>query len=159
MLKIKPEKQNTSYSCGPVSLKMILNYYGVNRSEKSLIKLASARKGYGCDPDDLVQAAEKLGFKAIYKQNSSIKEIKHYLSKKIPVIVDWFSPTALGHYSVVVGLDRKNLIYADPQFGRIKKMKVDQFENRWFELDDYPPKNQAKFALREIVVVFPKLEN
>ena len=98
-------------------------------------------------------------FKAIYKQNSSIKEIKHYLSKKIPVIVDWFSPTALGHYSVVVGLDRKNLIYADPQFGRIKKMKVDQFENRWFELDDYPPKNQAKFALREIVVVFPKLEN
>lgn len=153
MIELTPLKQNTDYSCGPISLKMVLNKYGVKKSEKELIKLCKARSGYGCDPDDIVRAAKEVGCKAMCKQDSSLNELRKFCREDIPVIVDWFSPEVCGHYSVVVGIDEKDICLADPYLGKIRKMDVNEFENRWFELDNYPPKNRCKFALREIVIV------
>lgn len=153
MIKVKLHKQSTNYSCGPASLKMALSHFGITKSEKSLIKLAGAKKGYGCDPDDIVRAVKKIGLKAVYKKNSSINEIKRFLADDHSLIVDWFSPAVLGHYSVVVDVDKKSITLADPETGKLNKMKINTFLCRWFELDDYPPKDTKKFALRELIVI------
>ena len=44
----------------------------------------------------------------------------------------------------------------DPLTGNIKKITFQDFLNRWFELDSYPPQNPVNFKLREIIVIKPK---
>ncbi|MBW2996858.1 C39 family peptidase [Candidatus Woesearchaeota archaeon] len=146
MLKLKPYKQSRGY-CGPACLKMVLGYYGVVKSERTLAKMTKTSRTKGCEEKNIVAAAKKLGFKAYVKQKSSIAELRRLVRKGIPVIVDWFSPEEAGHYSVVVGFEKDNIILADPHFGRIKKHKIDWFSDRWF---DRPFK---KTLIREIIVI------
>jgi len=152
MIKLKLFKQSKGY-CGPASLKMVLSAYGMNKSENYLAKLTKSSRTMGCDEENIVKAAETFGFKGYVKQNSSIKEVKKLVKNGIPVIVDWYSPEEAGHYSVVVGFEKKKIILADPHFGAIKKHNIDWFEERWFDL----PFNPNGPVLKEIIVIFEKI--
>tara|TARA_Y100000034_G_C6619179_1_gene269908 strand:- start:85 stop:528 length:444 start_codon:yes stop_codon:yes gene_type:complete len=145
-MKIKLTKQSEGY-CGPASLKMVLSIYGINKSENELAKLTKTSRKKGCDEKDIVKVAKKLGLKGYVKKNSSIFEIKKLVNKGIPVIVDWFSPEEAGHYSVVVGFEKDKILIADPHFGKVKKYRIDWFEERWF---DMPFK---KIIKKEIIVI------
>lgn len=83
MLKIKPF-QETLYAgmCGPASLKIVLDYYGVEKSEKELAKLCKHDKDLGADDEGIKRAAESLGFKVKIKNQSSFKDIEKWLDKK-----------------------------------------------------------------------------
>src|SRR3989344_838539 len=132
---IKPFKQSRGY-CGPASLKIILSYFGINKSEKELAKLTKTSRDKGCKEENIVKVARKLGLKGKIKQNSSIKEIKSLIAKDIPLIVNWFSPEEGGHYSVVVGFGRNQIIIVDPHFGQIRRHNIKWFEDRWFAVFD-----------------------
>jgi len=142
--------------CGPASLKIVLAYYGTEKTEDELANLMGATKEYGCDPVDIVSAAEKLGFSAQYKEKSTIEEVTSFIDQDTPVIVQWFSPEENGHYSVISGYEGSNLVMVDPLTGNIRRIASQDFLNRWFELDLYPPQNPANFKLREIIVIKPK---
>lgn len=148
-----PYKDTSGY-CGPASLKMVLKKYGIDKSEEHLARLSGATKRYGVDDDGMLKAVKKLGFKAIAKEYSTLDEIKSYLKKDIPVIVGWFSVNE-GHYSVVVGLDAKNIKIADPEFGKVREMSRKDFEKVWFSYDGYKM-DPSKVNVREIIVIFPK---
>ena len=143
ILKVKPfqEKLNCSY-CGPATLKILLNYYGIKKSEKELAKMMSWRKDLGVDDKGIKKAAELLGFKVEIKNNSSFKDVEKWLKKGVPVIVDWFargrtdyndSDVADGHYSVVVGLDDKFVYLQDPEIGTMRKLEREDFMTVWFD--------------------------
>lgn len=128
--------------CGPASLKMILSYYGIKKSEKELYRMCGTRKGLGTDDRGLKKAADKLGFKVAIKEKSTLKDIERWLDKDIPVIVNWFtggrsdsidSAVADGHYSVVVGLDNKFIYLQDPEIGSMRKLARDDFMTVWFD--------------------------
>lgn len=153
MIKVNLYKQSTGYSCGPASLKMALSHFGITKSERALIKLTGAKAGLGCTPVDMVRAAKAVGLKARYIQTSSIEEMRQYLDDKHLLIVDWFSPSVSGHYSVVVDLDKTHITLADPEIGKLRKLTIKYFLNHWFELDSYPPKDVKKFFLRELIVI------
>jgi len=72
-LSIELFKQSEGF-CGPASLKMVLSYYGTEKTEDELAALIGATREYGCDPIDIVTAAEKVGFSAQYKERSNIEE-------------------------------------------------------------------------------------
>ena len=146
-IRLKPFKQSKGY-CGPASLKMVLSAYGINKSEKYLAKLTKSSRTKGCDEDNIVKAAKKLGFKGYVKQKSSIKELKKLVRKGIPVIVDWYSPEEEGHYSVVIRFEKDNIFLADPHFGKIKKHKIKWFEGKWFDLPF-----SKNIRIREIIVI------
>ena len=146
MIKLKPFKQSKGF-CGPACLKMVISAYGLNRSETYLAKLTKTSRTKGCIENNIIKAALKLGFKGYVKQKSSIKEIRRLIKKGIPVIVDWFSPEEAGHYSVVVGFEKDTILLADPHFGKIRRHKIDWFEERWF---DMPFKG---LILKEIIVI------
>jgi len=163
MLKIKPF-QETLYAsmCGPVSLKMVLGYRGVEKSEKELAKLCKVDKNLGVNDRDIKRVAEQLGFKVVIKNNSSFKDIEKWLDKKVPVIVDWFtkgrqeyfeSETADGHYSVVAGLDEKYIYLQDPEIGKIRKLKRDDFMRVWFDFEGGYIKKPNEIILRQIIVI------
>ena len=148
MIKLDLFKQSKGY-CGPASLKIVLSYYGIDKSEDYLAKLTKTSRIKGCDEENIVRASEKLGLKGYVKQNSSIKEVKELVKKGIPVIVNWFSPEEGGHYSVVVDFDKNNIVLADPHFGELKKHKIGWFEDRWFDM----PFREEGSIIKEIIAI------
>jgi ABC-type bacteriocin/lantibiotic exporter with double-glycine peptidase domain len=146
MIKLKLFKQSPGY-CGPACLKMVLSVYGIEKSENYLAKLTKTSRKAGCWEKDIVKAAKKFGLEGYVKQKSSIKELKLLVKKGIPVIVDWFSPEQAGHYSVVVGFEKNNILLADPHFGMVVKHKIDWFEERWFDMPF------EGLLIREIIVI------
>jgi len=148
--------------CGPATLKVLFNYYGINKTEKELAKMAGWKKDLGIDEKGIKKAAESLGFKVKIKNNSDFKDIEKWLDKKVPVIVNWFtkgrqdyaeSEVSDGHYSVVTGLDDKYIYLQDPEIGKIRKLKRDDFRRVWFDFrGDYI--KPSELIIRQIIAIY-----
>jgi len=163
ILKVKPFQETLHADmCGPASLKIVLGYYGVDETEKELAKIAGWKKGLGIDDKGIKKTSEKLGFKVVVKNNSSFKDIQKWLERKVPVIVDWFSrgrndypesETADGHYSVAVGLDDNFIYLQDPEIGKLRKIKREDFMRVWFDFKgDYLKFNEL--VIRQIIAIY-----
>ena len=152
MLDVKPFRQSPAF-CGPACLKMILEYYGIKKSEKELAKLSGASIARGIDAQGLIKAAKTLGFKAFFKDFSDLKDIRKYvLDNKIPVIIDWFS-TDDGHYCVAVNIDKKNIYMQDPELGDIRKMDLETFKRVWFDFTGNFLKSKDQMVIRRMIVI------
>jgi ABC-type bacteriocin/lantibiotic exporter with double-glycine peptidase domain len=162
-LNVKPF-QETLYDgyCGPASLKIVLDYYGLQKSEKELAELCGWKKNVGVDDRGIKKAAETLGFKVEIKENSSFEDIEKWLERGVPVIVDWFtagrndypySEMADGHSSVVTGLDDGFIYLQDPEIGGIRKIKREDFLRVWFDFrGDYL--KPEELIIRQIIAVY-----
>ena len=164
LLKLEPFQETLHASmCGPASLKIVLNYYGVDKSEEELAKLTNATEA-GTDDTSIVRAAESLGFKAVIKNESSFRDIEEWLEKKVPVIVNWFtrgrldysdSEVADGHYSVVVGLDAEHIYLQDPETGGLRTLKREDFMKVWFDFSgEYIRPDEL--IIRQLIAVYPE---
>jgi ABC-type bacteriocin/lantibiotic exporter with double-glycine peptidase domain len=161
LLPVKPFRE-TPGMCGPASLKMVLDYYGVYKTEKELAKLCKTTKKLGTSNEHLKEAAEKLGFHLTMKEQSSFEDIKKWLDKKVPVIVDWFtrgradyddSDIADGHYSVVVGLDKNYIYLQDPELGGMRKVKKEDFMTVWFDFKGKYIKPE-ELVIRQLIAIY-----
>jgi len=148
--------------CGPASLKIVLAYYGVEKSEKELAKLCRAKKDMGTDDKGIKKAAADMGFKVKIKNNSNFKDIENWLDKDVPVIVNWFTrgrvdytdaDVADGHYSVVCGLDDKNIYLQDPEIGGIRKLGREDFMTVWFDFVGKHIKSD-ELIIRQIIAIY-----
>lgn len=163
MLKVEPFQETLNAGmCGPASLKIVLDYYGIEKSEKELARLCQHDKNLGVDDEKIKKAAEDLGFKVKIKNNSSFKDIENWLDKKVPVIVNWFtrgrqdyseSEVADGHYSVVAGIDEKYIYLQDPEIGKIRKLKRDDFMRVWFDFKGEYLKPE-ELIIRQIIAIY-----
>ena len=163
ILKLKPFQETPNAGmCGPASIKIVLNYYGIDLEEKELAKLAGWNKNLGIDDKGIERTAKSFGFKVKIKNNSSFKDIEKWLDKKVPVIVNWFtrgrkdysdSDVADGHYSVVAGLDGKFICLQDPEIGKIRKLERDDFMAVWFDFrGKYIKPNEL--IVRQIIAIY-----
>ncbi len=153
MLKVKPFKQTTGF-CGPASLRMVLDYYDIKKSEKELAKLSGCSKSKGVEAEGLLKAVKKFGLKGFIKDFSKIKDIKKYVQKKkIPVIVDW-SSQAEGHYSVVAGIDNKNIYLQDPELGKVRKLKIHDFKRIWFDFPGRFLRSENDIIIRRLIAIY-----
>jgi len=163
MLKIKPFQETLNAGmCGPASLKIVLDYYDIEKSEKELAKLCRHNKNMGVDDEKIKKAAGSLGFKVKIKNSSNFKDIENWLDKKVPVIVNWFtkgrqeyseSEVSDGHYSVVAGLDEKYIYLQDPEIGKIRKIKRDDFMRVWFDFKGKYIKVD-ELIVRQIIAIY-----
>ena len=162
ILNTKAFQETLYYSyCGPATLKILFGYYGIDKTEKELAKMAGWNKVLGIDDMGIKKAAEKLGFKVKIKNNSSYKDIQEWLDKGVPVIVNWFtrgrndypeSETADGHYSIAMGLDDKFIYLQDPEIGKMRKIKRYDFMRVWFDFKgDYIKPDEL--IIRQIIVI------
>ncbi len=154
MLKVKPFRETPGY-CGPASLKMVLEYYGVRKSEKELARLSGASRKNGVEAPGLLKAAHKLGFQGSFKDHATFSDIWRYLKQGIPVIVDWFSLTD-GHYSVVVGIDKRYIYLQDPELGRINKLDLVTFKRVWFDFPGDFLHSPRDIYIRRLLIIKEK---
>lgn len=150
MLRIKPYKQSPAH-CGPVSLKMVLEYYGTRVSKKQIAKLAGTDRD-GTRAQGLVKAAKHFGYTARVKDDADISDIEHCLKKKIPVIVAWFAENE-GHYSVVVGLKKGKIYLQDPEVGKTRSLPLPTFKRVWFDFRGDYLKSKKDIVIRRMIVV------
>jgi len=154
MLKLKPFRE-TPGLCGPASLKIVMDYYGVSVSEAEIAKASGATKEKGVSMAGLIKAAKHFGFKALIKENSSLDDLSYFVKKEVPVIVDWFAEDD-GHYSVVADLDNKYIYLQDPQIKKIRKIKKYDFMRVWFDFPGDHIKTPKDLILRLILVFTPE---
>lgn len=159
MIKLKPFRQSPGL-CGPASLKMVMDYYGVSFSEAGIAKAAGATRKKGTKIEGLIKAARHFGFKTFVKKNSSLRDLEYFVKRKIPVIVDWFSEDD-GHYSVVVDIDKKNVVLMDPELRKIlvyirrRKFSRETFLRIWFDFPGEFIRKPKDLVLRLMLVVTP----
>ncbi|MBI5681691.1 MAG: PA2778 family cysteine peptidase, partial [Deltaproteobacteria bacterium] len=103
------------FYCGPASLAMVMNFYGMKISQDAVAKGIYLKKLKGTLNTDLLVYAREKGFHARY-YSGSIDDIKMNVSKNMPLILllnlglDIYP---IYHYMVVVGFhDEKGFIIA-----------------------------------------------
>ena len=163
-LDVKPFQETLNAGmCGPASLKMVLAYYGIEKTEKELAKFCGTEAELGTNDVSLQKAAESLGMKVEIHNNASFDDIQSWLDKKVPVIVDWFSrgrsdypdsAVADGHYSVVVGLDDENIYLQDPEIGSLRTIKKDDFMKVWFDFTGSQISSWDEMIIRQLIVMY-----
>jgi predicted double-glycine peptidase len=162
-INIKPfqEQLNMGY-CGPASLKMVLDYYGISKTEDELAPLMDWDRELGVSDQGIKKAAESFGLKVEIRDESSFEDIEKWLDKKVPVIVDWFtrgrqdyteSDVSDGHYSIVAGLDKEFIYLQDPEIGNIRKIERDDFMLVWFDFTGETIKSD-ELIIRQIIAIY-----
>ena len=163
ILPLKPFQETLNASmCGPASLKMVLSYYGIEKTEQELAELCNTTLHLGTDDHGLKKAAEALGFHVIIKNESTFEDIEGWLNKNVPVIVNWFTRGRMdyddscvsdGHYSVVVGLDEEYIYLQDPEIGSMRKLEREDFMTVWFDFRGKYIKSD-ELIIRQIIAVY-----
>lgn len=155
MLNVKPIRQKPG-ECGPVSLEMVLRYFGLEADNDELVNITGCTPDKGIPAKMIIKAARKFGMKAIIKDNSNFEDIRNWvINKKVPVIVDWFSDDD-GHYAVVVDINKNNIYLQDPELGHIRAMKLDHFYRIWFDFNGNYMKSKNDLIIRRMIIVYPK---
>src|SRR3989338_5790711 len=92
LLPVKPFQETLYKSmCGPASMKMVFDYYGIEKTEEEIVKLCGTTEELGTDEEGIKKAAESLGFKVEIKNDSTFEDIQSRLDKEVPIVVNWFT--------------------------------------------------------------------
>ncbi len=131
-LKIPFFKQDTGYTCGPVSLQMAMDFLGKFKGELPLARELHTSEKDGTHHKNMIETSVKEGFYCYANNDSSLEEVERFLKEKLPVIVHFTEPSEdAGHYSVVAGIEKGNVILNDPWNGRNFKISKKEFMERW----------------------------
>jgi predicted double-glycine peptidase len=135
------DKQDTSYSCGPSSLKMAFSIYGMNLNEMGLASYAGSNTLWGTSHYGIINAVTKVNakygthFRSWDSTFTSVgwTGLYNYLSSNNPVMLhirSFLNPNS-GHYVVLTGinLNLKLVKIADPSYG-YRTLSFSQLESR-----------------------------
>lgn len=143
---------------------MVLAYYGVEKPEAELAALCGTDAGLGTSDVEIKNAAEKLGFAVNIQNNATFDDIRRWLDKKVPVMVNWFtrgrtdydeSEVPDGHLSVVVGLDERHIYLQDPEIGRLRTIARDDFFRVWFDFKPAYIASWDDMIIRQLIAIYP----
>lgn len=114
-------RQKGLFDCGAACLTALLRYHGLSILSKQL-KLDS--KGFGTTLYELLQGAQRFGYKATVYQTSDLK------SMLFPCIVP-MRFLGFRHYWLVYELRGEVLLVMDPALGKIAAVRKKMFVVMW----------------------------
>lgn len=164
LLPVKPFQETLHGSfCGPAVIKMVLDFYGIEKTEAEVAQLSNKDEDLGISDQDIKRVFEGAGLKVEIKNFASFGDIQSALDKKAPVIVDWMTrgrydydedEVADGHYSVVVGIDEENISLQDPEIGRIRTIPKEDFIRVWFDFTSDHIEKWEDMVIRQMIAVY-----
>lgn len=145
----EPFQQTSQRNCSAACLKMVLKYYGVDKSEEELVNLIGVNH-QGAEGDKIVKAAKKLNFEAVWKE-LPISEAIQLLNEGTPIIADmksWNYPQpGRYHWVVLEDIDLKNnkVHIADPNTpGNRRIISCKELDSRWRSKNMYTGKDMVR---------------
>ena len=147
LLDFPEVRQGTDYTCGDSAMQAVLYYYGIEFREDQLIKRLHTTHD-GTDPEAIEDFAKAEGF-SVDMRAMNIADIKEYIDKSVPVIVDiqaWSGHRHQnykgdyddGHYVVVIGYDDERFIFEDPSLMNRGYLTFAEFLERWHDVGNGP---------------------
>ena len=144
-------RQETDYTCGAASLQMALAYLGKYFPQRALVRHLKPSVRTGIAARNMIRFAKAQGFHCYTKYNATLRDIKHFLKIKLPVIVGFIEPLGNeGHYAVVTRIKENNIILHDPWNGKDFVMSISAFRKRWFDYDPHRPRWMMVISKDEI---------
>lgn len=138
-------KQETVYSCGAASFRMVLGYYGIDITEDKLRYVLETSEENGTHFADMARGASYFGLQVEWKQGMSLAEANRALRNGWPVIVraeseivgkSWLDTWTIGHYMVLTDVEDGIVKLEDPWTGKTLEMARQEFEDSWHSLVD-----------------------
>ncbi len=123
--------------CGPTSLAMALDFYGINKSTINVSKetktLSSSGAWQGTCCENILAAAKKNLPGSYMKSNMSIDTLKDITASGKPVVVnvDTQGYWSKGHYMVVTGVKDGKVYVNDPWAGGQRTYSFASFKAQW----------------------------
>ncbi len=147
-----PLLKQGKFDCGPIALKMVLQYFNKDISYNQIIKEIGGIKKYGVKTISLASFAKKLGFKVeCYSYNKKLAkkiakirkptkiDIIKFLKRKLPVIITVRSfilfnkkLSEIGHFIVITKYEKGIFCYNDPNDGKQHKIRENDLMFAWF---------------------------
>ena len=132
----------TFNNCGPATLAMVLNYYGVRTNQKELGELIRPfQNPQGINDDkstsmeEFVYWSEQNGLKAIHRPNGTIELLKSLVSNDFPVITrTWLNNDEdIGHFRVIRGFNESDqtLLQDDSYQNKNLTYSYSEFNSLW----------------------------
>ncbi|REC47052.1 peptidase domain-containing ABC transporter [Chryseobacterium pennipullorum] len=118
--------QKDRMDCGPVCIQMISEFYGKKYDIHFLREICNYGK-QGVTINSLKKAAEKVGFDT-HIIKADINDLNNL--DLFPYILHWGND----HYVVVLKINKKNAVIADPGYG-ILTVTTDVFKKNWYKND------------------------
>lgn len=132
-MKVPYYKQELWFSCFATCVKMILEYYGIKKSERDLRILLKTTPRFGTLWEEAEKEIRNIGFELKHKRHTSYEELTNLVKSEIPVIasVDIESEDEnVGHVGVVVAIENDTIVFHDPGKG-IVTLNRDRFLELW----------------------------
>jgi ABC-type bacteriocin/lantibiotic exporter with double-glycine peptidase domain len=147
ILEFPVMRQTYNYDCGAKALQCVLEYYGIDAREDHIMHYAHTNSKDGTSINNLVKTAKHYGLRA-EARSLNILDIKKFIDKEIPVIVDiqaypekkllhWDRDWKDGHYVVAIGYNSHYLFFADPSSVFITYLSYSEFLERWHDKDNH----------------------
>jgi predicted double-glycine peptidase len=155
-------RQGTPYTCGVASLQSILAYYGEEWREDNLARELKSTPEEGTDYHEIVRFAQSKGLSAEVVEGMTVDALKRYTAAGKPVLVaiqawgdksDYSNDWDDGHYSIVIGIDERNVYLMDPSTaGNYTFIPIPEFIARWH--DSYKNSAGKDTRLMQFGIIF-----
>ena len=136
---VTPVRQRTQYSCVAASTMMCLQALGVKCDEDQVNDVLGAQPMRGASWENVLACAQHYGMRATLVCPSTIRQLKDWTDRGIPVIIAW-NPEGRewSHASVVFDVDAAlNVYVADPNIPdpeeTVRVATKDEFYRKWYE--------------------------
>lgn len=145
--------QETQTTCSSACAKMVLDYYGIYKTEEECSKLIGVHSK-GAENNQISEMLTKLGLKCINKELTP-EEVKQFLDMNCPIIIDGKSFRYLDkfHYTVLSDLDLEKdvAVIFDPNYDKkIRTLTLKELDEIWHSKQMYKP---HKPLVRQGIVV------
>ena len=135
---VPPTQQNSPWTCGPASLRAVLDHYGCDMEESDVAVAVGNRPIVGVQAAGIVAGARSLGFLATAFPMRDVAALELFMHAGIPVLVVVDSFTAPGqhsHWCVVTGAGEGKVELMDPnapELGNKRLITAADFDAKWY---------------------------
>lgn len=154
---VGPRRQRTQYTCMTTSMAMCLHANGMEATEDEVNKVMGAKPMQGASWEQAFAAAQHYGMRVTFICPATLKQIKEYTDRGVPVMIAW-NPEGRpwSHASVVFDVDDEmNVSVADPNIPdpdeTVRMVTKTEFYGKWYEKwPDYMVRRPAMAVEREV---------
>lgn len=152
LVGFKCAQQPDDISCGPTSVFMLLQQYGIEASLDEIRQSTRTQQMGSTYPSYIASALKKYGVPSKVMRGN-LDHLKYFINQVRPPIVLLRSSETTWHYAVVIGFTEDEIILADPAIGIPEVVKENNFLGAW----DFTTNTDGKPMTGEIADVMVQL--